>query len=166
MNWLKRVILLAAAAGLVWWGWRTFFPSDERQIRRLLQDIAATVSVPADGKFVGGVLAADRLKGHFTPDVEIAVEVPGEARFHLTGREELAQAYMVARSQYRGLTVEFYDIQVAVAPGRATAVAELTARGRQSGSGEMQVQELRANLRRGDSGWQVNRVETIRSIRF
>ena len=165
MKWITRFLWLAALAGLLWWGWRTFFPSDERRVQKLLAGVAATVSVPAEGKFVGGVLAADRLKGYFTPEVEVAVDVPGETRFNLTGREELAQAYMVARSQYRGLTVEFFDVQVAVAPDRTSAVADLTARARQA-SGELHVQEMRVNLIRREGEWRVQRVETTRSIKF
>jgi hypothetical protein len=165
MKWIVRLIGLAALAGLLWWGGRTFFPSDERRILKLLNGIAATVSVPAEGKMVGGILAADRLKGYFTPEVEIAVEVPGETSFHLTGREELAQAYMVARTQYRGLKVEFFDVQVALAPDSGSAVADLTARARRA-SGELHVQEMRMNLVRRDGEWQVQRIETTRSIKF
>lgn len=165
MKWLARLVGLVALGALLWWGWWTFFPSDERRVTKLLNQIAATVSVPADGKFVGGVLAADRLQSYFTPQVEVAVEVPGEARFNLTGREELAQAYLLARSQYRGLTVEFFDMQVALAPGHETAVADLTARARRA-TGEIHVQELRMNLVRHEGEWRVQRVETTRSIRY
>jgi ketosteroid isomerase-like protein len=166
MKWLVRLLWLAVLAGVLWWGWRTFFPSDERRIRRLLDDVAETVSVPADGKFVGGVLAADRLKGYFTANAEVAVDVPGEARFNLAGREELAVAYLAARTQYRGLAVEFYDYQVAIAPDHATAVVDFTARAQQTGSRDLQVQELRVLLERSEDGWQIQRVETTRSIRF
>jgi len=166
MKWIVRVIMLAALAALLWWGWRTFFPSDERRVQKLLHGIAETVSVPAEGKFVGGVLAADRLKGFFTPEVEIAVDVPGETHFNLNGREELAQAYLLARTQYRGLTVEFFDIQVSVASDRETAVADLTARARQPGRQELHVQEMRVNLVRRAGEWRVQRVETTRSIKF
>jgi ketosteroid isomerase-like protein len=165
MKWIVRCVCVALLAGLLWWGWRTFFPSDERRIQKLLNGIAQTVSVPMEGKFIGGVLAADRLKGYFTPEVEVAVDVPGETRFNLTGREELAQAYIVARAHYRGLAVEFFDMQVAVAPDHASAVADLTARARQA-TGEMHVQEMRLNLVRRDGEWRVQRVETTRSIKF
>ena len=165
MKWIVRCVCLAGMAAGFWWGWRTFFPSDESRIRGLLNDMAQTVSVPAEGKFVGGVLAADRLKGYFTPEVEVAVEVPGEARFNLAGRDELMQAYLVARANYRGLKVEFFDTEVAVAPDHESAVADLTARATRS-TGELQVQELRMHLTRTEHGWRVRRVETTRSIKF
>jgi hypothetical protein len=152
-------------AALLWLGWRVFFPGDERRILRLLNDIAQTVSVPEDGKFVGGVLAVERLRGCLAPGAEVAVDLPGQGRFHLTGREELLQAYMAARSNYRGVKVEFCDIQVTVAPDHDSAVADLTGRATHS-SGELHVQELRVNLVRADNRWCVRRVETTQSIQF
>lgn len=165
MKWISRLLLLAVLGAVAWWLWRVLNPSDELRIKRILVQIADTVSVPAEGKFVGGVLAADRLKGFFIPEAEIAVDVPGEARFNLAGREELQQAYLMARSRYRGLKVEFFDIQVAVAPDHNSAVADLTARARQS-TGDLHVQEMRVNFLRRDDEWRVQRVETTRSIKF
>ena len=75
------------------------------------------------------------------------------------------QAYLVARANYRGLKVEFFDPQVVVAPDHQSAVVDLTARAKRT-TGELQVQELRMNLTRTDNGWRVRRVETTRSIKF
>jgi len=166
VKWLFRIaaaVVLTAALG---WGWQTFFPSNERQIRRLLDRVAETVSIPTDGRFVGGVLAADRLKSYFTPGIEVDVDVPGEGRHTFTGREELTQVYLLARSQHRGLRVEFLDVLVAVGPDGQAATAELTARIRQTGDKDFGVQELRLQLHKGEDAWRIHRVETTRSIKL
>ena len=166
VKWLIRVAAAAVLAAALWWGWQTFFPSDERQIRRLLDRVAETVSIPADAKFVAGVLAADRLKSYFTPEIEVDVDVPGEGRHTFTGREELTQVYLLARSQHRGLRVEFLDVLVTVGPDHQAATAELTARIRQTGEKDFGVQELRLQLRQGEDAWRIHRVETTRSIKL
>ena len=166
VKWLSRIAVTAVLAAALWWGWQTFFPSDERQIRRLLDHVAETASIPTDAKFVSGVLAADRLQGYFTPQIEVDVEVPGEGRHTFTGREELTQAYMLARSQRRGLTVEFLDVIVAVGADHQAATSELTARVRQTGQNDFGVQELRLQLRKVEDTWRINRIETTRSIKL
>ena len=164
VKWIVRIAAVVALAAALGWGWRTFFPSDERQIRNLLTQVAQTVSVPADAKFVAGVLAADRLKGCFTPELEIDVEVPGVGRHTFSGREELAQAYVAARSQYRGLQVDFLDVVVTLGPNPQGATAELTARVRRGGERDFAVQELRMQLEKREEQWRIHRVATTRSI--
>ena len=166
VKWLFRIGLVVVLAAALGWGWRTFFPSDERQIRNLLAQVAQTVSVPADAKFVAGVLAADRLKGCFTPALEIDVEVPGQGRHTFNGRDELAQAYVAARGQFHGLQVDFLDVVVTLGPDGQDATAELTARVRQGGQRDFSVQELRMQLEKREKQWRINRVETTRSIKL
>lgn len=165
VKWISRIIGIAVLAAALWWGWQTFFPSDERRILRLLNTISENASMPAGAKFVSEVLAADRLKGCFTPQIELDVDVPGHGRHTFSGREELIQAYMLARSDQRGLEVRFMDVLVTVGQDHQSATAELTARIRKAGEGDFDIQELRLQFHRVEDAWRVSHVETTRSIK-
>jgi hypothetical protein len=91
--------------------------------------------------------------------------VPGHGRHTISGREELIQAYMLARSNHRGLEVQFMDALVTVGQDHQSATAELTARIRQAGEGDFDVQELRMRFGRVEDAWRVSHVETTRSIK-
>lgn len=162
-RWIWRIVLLGLLAGLGVWSWRVLFPGQETVIRKRLHEMARTASFgPTEGplaKFDN----AQRLTAYFSPDLKVDVEVPGRARHTFNGREELLQASMTARSGVDSLHVEFPGMVVRIGPDAATAVAELTARGR-VGSGEEFIQELRLTLKKNGRQWLITRVETVKTL--
>jgi len=162
----RRVIGALLAAGVLWLAYTHFFPNDEKLIRRTLARLATTASVPANPTPLGNLRAANALQDFFTPEVEVEVDVPIEGRHTFTGREELIQAAVAARNNYRGLTVEFLDVNVAVAAGHQEATAELTAKATQPGDAEIHVQEMKLQLRKKDDAWRIWRAESVRTLKL
>ena len=82
----------------------------------------------------------------------------------LTGRDEITQAAMGARSGVSALKVEFLDVTVIVGPDRQSAVADLTAKAQVPGDKDFTVQELKFTLKKMDGEWLITRVETVKTL--
>jgi hypothetical protein len=163
---VKRIVGLLILLGLGWLGWQHFFPNEEDRIRRMLDGVAETLSIPAKESVMGMGIAVDKLLGHVMPDVEVDVEVPGDGRHTFSGREEVRDAVLAAHRNWSGLKVQFLDVNVALAPDKQTATVELTAKAAQEGAKELLVQEVKLQLRRQDRQWRVSRAETVKPLRL
>ena len=108
-TWSLRLILLAVVIALGVWGWRTFFPSPEKIIRKRLGELAKAASfVPNEGP-LAKAWNASLLADFFTPDVQVRVEVPGS--WHtISGRDDLLRAALGVRSTLSALTIEFPEV--------------------------------------------------------
>jgi hypothetical protein len=163
-RWLLRVIALAVliAAGL--WLWSVFFPNPERVIRKRFDAIARTASFSGRESGFAQFDNATRLAAFCTPDVQITVDVPGNSRRSLSGRDELLQTLMFVRSNLGGLSVEFLDLNIQIDNGKTSAVVNLTAKGRVSGERDLVVQELKFVLNKIKGDWLVSEVETVKTL--
>jgi hypothetical protein len=159
----SRLILAAALLALGFFAWRILFPSPEKVIRSRLNELAKAASFPAKEGELATPLNAQKFASFFTADVEISVDVRGHSRQIITGREQLFQDAMGARQFVRGLNVEFFDIVVAVGPGKKSAVANLTAKWRVPGE-DFTIQELKFYLVEVGRDWLVNGVETVKTL--
>jgi ketosteroid isomerase-like protein len=163
---VKRIVGLLILAGLGWLGWQHFFPNEEHRIRRMLDDLAQTASIPASESVVSTGLAVENLLSYATPDIEVDVEVPGEGRHLFSGRQEVRDAALLARRNLGELKVQFLDVDVALAGDKQTATAELTVKATQPGAKEFLVQELKLQLRKEDGQWRVRQVETVKPLKL
>jgi hypothetical protein len=163
-QWLIRVAFLALIVyvGILIWG--IIFPNPERQIRQRLAEAAQAASIPAKESPAAQAMNANHLTTFCTEDIEIIVEVPGRSRHTANGREELFQGAMAARGFAAGLKVEFLDINIALAPDKQSAIANLTAKGKVPGERDLLVQELKIKLKKIGRGWYLQRVETVKSL--
>ena len=166
MKTVKRIVGLLVLLGLGWLSWQHFFPNDEHHIRRMLDGLAETLSIPANESVVGIGIAVDKLLGHVMPDIEVDVEVPGEGRHAFSGREEVRDAELAAHRNWSDLKVQFLDVNVALAADKQTATVELTAKAAQRGAKELLVQEVKLQLRQTDGKWHVSRAETIKPLKL
>jgi hypothetical protein len=164
-QWLLRGLLGLSLAALGIWGWRILFPSPEQAIRKQLTALAQTASVPASEGALAKLARAQRLTGFFTSNVEITVDLPGRSPQTITGRDELQQVALGARSMAAGLKVAFLDVGVTLAPDRQSAVAHLTARADVPGERMPQVQELSVSFQNLEHDWLISRVEAVRTLR-
>jgi hypothetical protein len=162
-KWLFRVVMMGVLVALGYWGWRVFFPSQDELIRRRLGELAKAASFSPKEGLLATAWNASMLGEYFTPDVEVTVDVPG-TQHTLSGRDELLQAAVSARSALGSLSIEFPDIKVVVAPGQDTAVVNLTARGKVAGQRESYVQEIRMRMIKIKREWLVNRIETVKTL--
>jgi hypothetical protein len=162
-EWSIRVLLLAALVALGFWGWRVCFPSPEKVIRKRLGELAKAASFSSQEGLLAKAWNASVLDEFFTPDVQVTVDVPGTQQT-ISGRDELLQAAVGARSAVGSLTIEFPDIRVIVAPDGNSAVANLTAKGKVAGQSDFYLQELRLRLTRIKRDWLIDQIETVRTL--
>lgn len=165
MNLLRRIIGLAAIAGLLVLAYEQLFPNQEKRIHRTLNRVASAVSIPAKPAPAGMIIALDRLQGCLSRDVEVIVDVPVEGRHTFNGRDEAMEAAKAAWGNARNVKVEFLDINLHLDAAKENATAELTARVTQAGQRDFFVQEMKLQLRRQEQDWQITRVETVRTLR-
>src|SRR2546428_170424 len=138
-NWPSRIILIAALGAVGFWLWRALFPSPEHVIRKRLGELAQTASFSSNQAPLAKLGNSQKLAGFFTADVEVKVDVPGRSQQNLSGRDELLQAALGARAAPNGLSLEFVDINVVVAPDKKSATVNLTAKGRVQGERDLVV---------------------------
>ena len=162
-KWIFRIILAGVLVALCFWGWRVFFPSPEELIRKRLGELAKAASFSSNEGPLAKALNASMLGAFFTPDVQVTVNVPG-SQHTISGRDELLQAAMGARSAVGSLSIEFPDIKVVVGPDKDTAIVNLTARGKVAGQGDSYLQELRLRLTKIKRAWLINQIETVRTL--
>lgn len=162
-KWLPRIMVVGVLAALVVWGWHMFFPSPEAAIRKRLGELAKAASFSSNEGLIAKAYNASLLGEFFTPDVQVTVEVPGTQRT-FSGRDDLLQAAVGARSAVGSLTVEFPDIKVIVAPDETSAVVILTARGKVPGERDFYVQELRLRMIKIKRDWLIDQVQTVKTL--
>jgi hypothetical protein len=161
---VKLLILAVVLAGVGWWVWTTFFPSPETAIRKELNQLARAASFSPSETPLAKLANAQKLGSFFTTDVTVTVDVPGRSQQTLSGREELVQSALAARSVANGMNVEFFDIIVMLGPDQQTAMANLTARARVPGEKDFNVQELKFSLKKVGGDWLIYKVETVKTL--
>jgi len=162
-EWSIRIILVAALIALGIWGWGVFFPSPEKVIRKRLGELAKAASFSSKEGLLAKAWNASVLGEFFTPDVQVTVDVPG-TQHTLSGRDELLQAALGARSAVGSLSIELPDIKVTVAPDKNSAVVNLTAKGMVSGQRDFYLQELRLRMTKIKRDWLIDQIETVKTL--
>ena len=162
-QWSIRVILLAALVAIGIWSWGVFFPNPEKIIRKRLDAMAKAASFSSKEGLIAQAWNASMVADYFTEDVQVTLDASG-MQHNINGRAELLQAVAHARSMFSSLSIEFPDIKVRVAPDRASAVVNLTARGKVSGERDSYLQELKMQMIKVKRDWLINQVETVKSL--
>ena len=164
-GWGSRILLLAALGAVGYWGWSVLFPNPEKVIRKRLGELARAASSSSKDSLLTTAWNASSLMDFFTPDVRVAIDVPG-AQHNITGRDELLQAALLARQQYPSLKIDFPDMQVTLAPDKESATVNLTARGKARGQkgSELYVEELRLSLVKVKRDWLISEIVSVRTL--
>lgn len=159
-----RFILLAALVALGIWVWTVLFPSPEKIIRHQLVKLAQDVSF---SKTTGGLLrlaGAESVSGFFNTNVEVNIITPRHEQHTFTTRAEITQAALASRKEVSSLSVTFPDINVKVAPGKNSAVADVTVVVNIAGQQDAVVQELKITFVKSEGHWLIQKVETVRVV--
>jgi hypothetical protein len=135
-----------------------YWPSDEREIRRHLSNLAETLSVPGDEADVARLTRIAAMREYFAPDVRI--------RFgseQIGSRDALIAAIGRLSPPPGGVAVEFVDITVALADDHSSAEVTLTAKiasaDRQTGEKTLDVQGAAVQMRDADGDWVITSAE-------
>ena len=159
-----RLVLLAALAALGVWLWTILFPSPEKVIRRRLLELARTVSTSPDESDLTRLAAARSVAGFFSTNLELNVALPEIGQRAYMDREEIAQAVLFARARAGGIKVTFPDINITVAPGKQSAVVDLTVEAKFATQSDTIMQEMKFTLHKIDGEWLITRVETVQTL--
>lgn len=164
MKWAFRGALTIIIIALAVWTWLTFFPGPEQAIRRRLAEVAQLASFAGNEGQIAKVANAQKLTTFFTPDIEISVDVPGIQRQKLAGQDDLLKAAMAVRTYLSSLKVELLDINITFAPGKASAIANLTLKVMANGEKDFTPQELKFTLKKIKGEWLIRQAETVRTL--
>jgi hypothetical protein len=161
---LSRIVPVVVLLALGIWGWRVFFPNPEQVVRKRLTQLARAASFSSGEAPMARLWNAQALGDFFTADVEIKVDVPGTPAFNLSGRDNLVERALGARSALTSLRVEFPDISVTIGPDQVSAMAYVTAKAKASGEGDPYLQELKFTFQKVGRDWLIRKVETVKTL--
>jgi hypothetical protein len=120
---LVAVALVAVVAGYRWWN------SPERQINKLLSDVAAALTHESAEADLRAVTAVASLQTHLTPDVSI--EMNGGST-PIRGRQEVIATAARVRASSSMMRVQFFDPEIAITgdtSGTTRVTVQVTTRG-------------------------------------
>jgi hypothetical protein len=146
------VLLALIVAGVVYRYW----PSDEREIRRHLSNLAEGLSSPTTDSEVASITRLAALREYFAPEVRVRA---GAAE--IRSRETLVG--LISQSRPSGLVVEFVDVKVAVSENHSAARIELTAKVSRtdptSGESSLDARPATGTVEKRDGDWVITEVE-------
>lgn len=159
-----RWVLLCAVVALGIWLAFSFFPGSKHAIEKRMQSLAKTASITTREGELAQAINSAKLASFFTTDVQISVDVPGYSRETLSGRDQVQQAALLARSRLERFSVEFVDINIEINPDKKSATVNLTAKAKVPGEKDWVPQEMKFLLQKIEGDWLINRVETVRTL--
>src|SRR5512141_863919 len=164
-GWAARLFILLVLIGAGAWAWKVWYPSPENAVRKCLNDAARIASVTTKEGQLMRLSRAESFASHFTSDVEINIDIPGEYSQTIQGRDELLRIAAIARAMGNPVRVDLVDLTVTVAADAKSAEAHFTGEARLSGQRSIQAQEIRAQLVKVNRDWLIRHVETVRTLR-
>ena len=164
---MRKILPVVAALGLILlavWVFRLLFPSDEKLIRALLNDLAKAASFEANESGLTRIANASKLGGFFTSDVVINLDATEWGAKTINGRDELIQMAAAARTTVPGLRLEFPDVNIEVAADGEFATAHVTAKANVPGQRDLYVHELKIALKKIEGDWRIIRADMVRTL--
>jgi ketosteroid isomerase-like protein len=143
--------LLVGYFSYQWWF------NQNRVVKRLLGELAATVSIPADEADLERIARLARLRQYLVEDIKVT---SGRSGQELSSRD----AVMAAAAGWkpdRGGNVDFVDVDVKVDgdTARAYATAEVTTRDSRTDEQTLDAREVQLSLVKHGGEWAVSGVE-------
>jgi hypothetical protein len=166
MKLVTRLIVLAALAGLGYWGWTVLFPSPAKIIEGRLIKIAKLASFTSAEGHLTALANTERLGPYFSDDVQVVVNIPGVEAINFNNRGELMQAALAARSSgVNSLSIRFIGIVIDVSPDKQSATADVTLDATSGSQKDSFDQELKITFQHVGRDWLITRAETVRVLR-
>jgi hypothetical protein len=147
---VKRPLIIVLALGAVIGGY-LYWASDERQIHRLLDGVAAAVTQEEGTGGVVGLAEVAGLTRYLAPDVTFE---PGAPFRTIAGAQEIVSTVGRVRAVMTTVELTFSDIEIAVDGGRASVrtTARLTLRDR-DGAESVETRAAQIALEERETGW-------------
>ena len=126
---VAAIVFLAMIAGAVYRYW----PSDEREIRRHLSNLAEALSIPSNDREVTRITRFAALREYFSPDLRVRID----------GRDTVGRDAVMARLEAvqpppGGIAVEFVQIVIEPITDATKARVTLTAKVSKSEAGQLE----------------------------
>jgi hypothetical protein len=154
MKSIRTIIPLLAIAAIAFGIYYWLFPPPEKVIRKRLTKLAEAISSRPEGN-ISTMANINRIGSFFHPNVSITIEGFGQNIGSVSGRGELQQAALAARQRLTSISVEFYNVEVLVAPSKTNATATATAIVKINDDANAQVQEVKMEFEKYDRDWMI-----------
>lgn len=163
----KIFFALIAVALVVWLGCK-FFPSNEKQIRNRLQELAETVSLkPSDGN-IARLMKSQKLASFFAPEIVLQVEFEAWERetSSVTKPSDLSEHYLLMTTRFgvKLLDLRIVDVLPKIGPDKQSASVLASAIVRVNEQREPIAQELKIDWEKVNRRWVIKRLEAIRTL--
>jgi hypothetical protein len=153
---IVTVALLVVALVSLWRYW----PSDERQIKQLVQELTAALQPEGNETDLARVGRLAPLARTLSPDILIEGPTP------LRGRDQVMAAATLAGRAAPGLAIVVRDVEVRVEPSRTTATALVIVAITATDAGDWDdITELQLDLTRVNDSWLVTRAAPVAALR-
>lgn len=154
--------ILALIALVVLWRWYgAISPAEE--VRRQVELLRSTASFAANEGLMRKESEIEKLVAMMTPDIALEVNYPSAEPGRIHGRDELREYLRVGRHATEYLRLTLYDVKVTLGPESATATATTTVKAETNLLKDAYWQELVLSFVRGDGGWLLSKVETVKT---
>ena len=149
---MRPIINLIAVAAIAFGVYYFLFPPPDKVIRKRISKLAQAISARPEGN-IATVANVNRIGSFFHPNVSITVEGFGTEFASVQGRGELQQMAMAARQRVGLVSVEFFNVQVDVGPGKTNANATATVLIKLSNDNNPITQEVQLQFERLGRDW-------------
>lgn len=152
------IVLVAAVGGWRWWN------GPERQIRRLLAEIAVDLSPGGEQRGLRDVAAAAALSRRLAAGVIIE---PGQPFQAIAGRDAAVAAASALRAAAPGMRVAFTDVRIGLAPDGQGATVDATVTATipdRAGAAQVEAREALLTVTLVDGHWIVSRASAVAVI--
>lgn len=165
MKSIRTIITLLAVAAIGFGIYYWLFPPPEKVIRKRLTKLAEAISARPQGN-ISTMANVNRIGSFFHPNVTITVEGFGQDLGSIQGRGELQQTALAARQRLGSISVEFYNVEILVAPSKTNATGKATAIVKINDDANAQVQELDLQFEKYDREWLLRSASPSKSLKL
>lgn len=127
--------------------------------------LAEAVSARPQGN-ISTMANVNRIGSFFHPNVSITVEGFGQNLGSVQGRGELQQTALAARQRLSAISLEFYNVDILVAPSKTNATVSATAIVKINDDANAQVQEINLEFEKYDREWMIRTATPSKTLKL
>ena len=161
----RPIVTLIALGAILLGVYYFLFPPPEKVIRKRISKLAQAISAKPQGN-MATIANINRIGSFFHSNVSITVEGFGTDFTSIHGRGELQQMALAARQRIGSLSVEFYNVEVIVAPDKTTAKATATILVKLNGDNNPITQDVRIEFEKDGRNWLIHSAVPQKSLKL
>lgn len=165
MKSIRTIITIVAIAAIGFGIYYWLFPPPDKLIRKRMTKLAEAVSARPQGN-ISTMANVNRIGSFFHPNVSITVEGFGQNLGSVQGRGELQQTALAARQRLSAISLEFYNVNIVVAPSKTNATVSATVIVKINDDANAQVQEIDLEFEKYDRDWLIRTATPSKSLKL